>query len=558
MGSVGSNNVAPGRVVALWVAVFSLGTVFYVLCAVRVPFYDKGEPREAQVVRAVVSGEGLILPRVDGGRLPSKPPLFHWLAALAVHAGVRPEELAIRLPSALLGAGGLAFAAVVGARQSGLRAGVLSAAVLGTSFEWLRAATQSRVDMTLAFFLLGTILAWHTVLAGTEKGWAVLLGYLSAAAAVLAKGPVGIVLPVLVVTVGAIACGRAALLHRLVDLPGISVAAAVCGGWYVLAWTDGGGDFASRHLLHENIQRFVGWGGVPHAHSLFYYPPALAGAFFPWTLALPLAARHAWRRWTVLDRLLLIWAATVLVFFSLAAGKRSVYLLPLFPPLAILTGSALAASERNPTSRRTRLGLVAGALVLLGVAAVLGLHGATALGGVLANVLQGSDRVRLSAALAVVHEHRSLIALTVVVIATCLIAATSVRWRGVALVTMALAWGAGLTAFGTYPLALELTPRASAERIAARLGPDDRLCSRGHVDYAFRYYVRRPVQPCRAEARDSPGRTFAVRAVVSRHSGRSRYEMTRLRSWARRRPSGAAPSEHAATRTSESQGGGLP
>src|SRR5262245_38663006 len=141
--------------------IFVVSAALYAALAAPIPFYDKGEPREALVVQAIVRDHGVILPRRGGRDIPSKPPLFHWLAALAMRTGMIPEELAVRSPSVLLGAAGVALAATIAVRAHGVTAGLLTALVLGSSFEWLRAATQSRVDMTLTFFLLITTLAWH-------------------------------------------------------------------------------------------------------------------------------------------------------------------------------------------------------------------------------------------------------------------------------------------------------------------------------------------------------------------------------------------------------------
>src|SRR5207253_10508733 len=61
----------------------------------RTPFYTKGEPREALVVQTIVRGEAFVLPMRNGNELPSKPPLFHWLGALASIVHAQANEAAI-------------------------------------------------------------------------------------------------------------------------------------------------------------------------------------------------------------------------------------------------------------------------------------------------------------------------------------------------------------------------------------------------------------------------------------------------------------------------------
>jgi 4-amino-4-deoxy-L-arabinose transferase-like glycosyltransferase len=495
--------------------------------AAPIPFYDRGEPREALVVRAMLAGQGMVLPKLDGGAIPNKPPLFHWVAALAMSAGVRPEELAIRLPSVLFGAAGLALTAAVAGQTAGVAAGILAAAVLGSSFEWFRAATQSRVDMTLTFFIVAAVFAWHARVLGDGSRAIGRLGWLCAAVATLAKGPVGMVLPLLVVGAGALAAGELRRLVRLADVWGIAGAAALAVGWYVLAWTSGGDAFLARHLMQENAQRFVGWGNVAHRHSVLYYLPALLGALFPWSVALPVILRRPDADARALRRFLLVWAAAVLGFYSLAAGKRSTYLLPLFPPLAILIGQGLAGVVAAAPGRGARMGLAV-VVATLGVGAVVLWAGLTTpIMTALAPIFSGGDRERVPAATALLLDQRVAAGLILATAAGCVATlatqATAAR-RVAAIVGLALVWSLGLTAFGTYPLAARTTSRPVALQVRRDLGPTDRLCRTGFVDRAFQFYVARAVPLCRELAEVDGSRTLVITPSVV--GGERRYQLT--------------------------------
>jgi 4-amino-4-deoxy-L-arabinose transferase-like glycosyltransferase len=511
--------------------VFAVATLLIGAAAAPIPFYDRGEPREALVVRAMLAGHGTILPRLEGGGIPSKPPLFHWLAALAMTAGVRPEELAIRLPSILFGAAGVALTAAVAGHASGVAAGILAGAVLGSSFEWFRAATQSRVDMTLTFFVVAAVFAWHARVLGDGSRMVGRLGWLCAAVATLAKGPVGMVLPLLVVGAGALAGGQTRRLRRLVDPGGMAGAAALAVGWYALAWASGGGAFLARHLVQENAQRFVGWGKVAHRHSALYYVPALLGALFPWSLALPVAVRRSDAGTRALRRFLVVWTLAVLGFYSLAAGKRSTYLLPLFPPLAILVGQGLADTLAAVPGPRVRRVLAAGA-ALLGVGAVVLWAGwAGPLIDALGPVFSGGDRERLPAVPIVLHDQRLAAGLTLAAAAGCVAVlamrvAVAQRGRVLAVVGLALVWSLGLTAFGTYPLAARVTSRPLALRLRDDLGPGDRLCRSGFVDRAFQFYVARPVPRCHDVPDDGTGRTLVIAPAARTAEAGPHYTFT--------------------------------
>src|SRR5712692_9513069 len=60
------------------------------------PFFDKQEPREALVVWEINHSGNWILPLRNGNEIPSKPPLYHWLAALVSRSADKIDEFTIR------------------------------------------------------------------------------------------------------------------------------------------------------------------------------------------------------------------------------------------------------------------------------------------------------------------------------------------------------------------------------------------------------------------------------------------------------------------------------
>lgn len=310
----------------------------------QTPFHTKGEPREALVVVEMLRTNEWVLPRRNGVELPSKPPCFHWLGALASLAAGGASEWSIRLPSAVLSGAASLLVFVAGTLLWGARAGTIAALALMTSFEWERAATSARVDMTLTggltFAFVGLLLFRTT----ERPGW-LAAAYAGMAAAVLAKGPVGLALPL----------GQIALLclidlsprfARRLRLPaGLLAVAVVAGAWYALALQRGGTAFFAKQILFENVYRLVGdrsYGGG-HAHSVGYLAGQLLAGTLPWTLCLPAVAPALWRDRATLRRtdprvFLLVWAVLVFGFYSAAASKRGVYLLALYPALFLLLG----------------------------------------------------------------------------------------------------------------------------------------------------------------------------------------------------------------------------
>lgn len=343
-----------------------------------IPFFNKGEPREALVVQEIVHHGSWLFPLKGGEQIPSKPPLFHWFAAVASLASGGVTEASVRFPSALFAALGALVLYGLGRRMFGAETAFWAAAILATSVGYQSEAISARVDMTLGFFMTLTLAVFFLFYRGDLRGvvWRIVL-YLLLGITVLAKGPVGLVLP------GMIICGFLVLkrdrefFRRLVLHPGALLTLAIPLLWYGLALIRGGEDFFLRQIFHENLARFFvhGEGGTGHQKPVYYYVPYLILDGLPWSLFLPVVIYDGWRRRMFLEEralFLSLWVGIIFVFFSLSAGKRSAYLLPLYPPLSLLTALWLvrAVEDRGRSLAWAALGCVflIGALALLPLA----------------------------------------------------------------------------------------------------------------------------------------------------------------------------------------------
>jgi 4-amino-4-deoxy-L-arabinose transferase-like glycosyltransferase len=349
----------------------------YLPGAWHVPLYNTPEPLEALVVWEMVETGDWVLPRRNGEEIPAKPPLFHWIASAIASARGEVDELAVRLPSVLSGAAAVGLVSGVGAARFGTLAGIASALVLGTSPEWVRWALLARTDAVFSLAVAAAFLLVERF--GRDGRMGTLVGGSAvAAAATLGKGPAGILLP-----------GAALLLwppsrRALARLGPARLGAAasvfllLAGSWYAAAASRGGLAFVEKQILLENVFRLLPHeGGPSREHSVGFYVPALLIGMFPWSLALPAALLAAWREPESdrrdLSRFLLLWIAVVFSVCTAASGKRSNYILPLYPAAALAIGAWIGGVVAHPTPAARRalaiLGLVAA--VLLGAAAVV-------------------------------------------------------------------------------------------------------------------------------------------------------------------------------------------
>lgn len=348
----------------------------------RTPFHTRGEPREAVVVQDLVAHQNWILPRRNGTQLPRKPPLFYWLGGAAAGAHGAVDEYSVRLPSAVQsGAAALLLTAAVAATVAPLAGGAAGVALL-SSFEWLRAGTAARVDMTLTFGLTLVFAGLLLFRRQPRSAW-LLLVYLGAIWATLAKGIPGLAIPVIQVALLCALDRSLQPLRELRPLRGILVVLLVVGAWYAAAAAEGGRAFVDI-VAKENLVRIVGAGeaNLGHAHGLGYLVGVLLAGLLPWTLLLPSVGAALWRARGEIERrdprlFALLWSAAVFLPYAVASSKRGVYLLPLYPAVALLIGwwfERVWRGVERPTLLAAVLRIVlwplALLLALIGVAAV--------------------------------------------------------------------------------------------------------------------------------------------------------------------------------------------
>lgn len=330
--------------------VWHLG-ILLVLCAVlyfphlgKFSFFNKGEPREAVLVQEMVQHGNWLFPLKRGEEVPSKPPLFHWFAALASIVFQRLDEATVRFPSALFASLGVLSIYLFGRRLFDGQTALLGGIILATTVGYQSEAINARVDMTLTFFMTLTLITFHVFYQGKlASGLRGYIFYFLLGVSVLAKGPIGLILPGMIICVFLVMQRRWDYLYRLCLHKGVLVTLIIGIVWYGVALVRGGDDFFSRQVIHENLARFFvyGEGGSGHQKPFYYYVPYLILEGLPWTLFLPFVIIDWFKSKSFShdhSLFLMLWAATIFLFFSLSAGKRSAYLLPLFPPLSLLTG----------------------------------------------------------------------------------------------------------------------------------------------------------------------------------------------------------------------------
>ena len=151
-----------------------------------------------------------------------------------------------------------------------------------------------------------------------------------AALGVLAKGLIGVVLPLGIVVVWLVLARRRRHIRRLISWPGALVFIAIATPWFIAMQQRFDG-FAHYFFVYQHFQRYA-LGGFNNAQPLWFFAVALALCTLPWFPGLWAARRNAAGPGDgparLLRLLMWVWLIGVVVFFSLPRSKLVGYVLP--------------------------------------------------------------------------------------------------------------------------------------------------------------------------------------------------------------------------------------
>ena len=351
--------------------------------------WDLDEGKNATAALEMLESRNWVVPTFNGELRVDKPALLYWLQ-IAAYGAFGIGEFAARLPSALAALGALLLVYELGRATFGKRTGLLSGLILATTPMLCGAARFANPDALLHFFTLLTLLIFWFGHQRPSTLWWISLGVVTGLG-MLAKGPVGVVLPALVAFLFALWQGRTRMFLDRRLLLAMLAWCLVALPWYVWVAVDTKANFLRGFILRHNVERFLS-PMESHDGSPFYYPLVLIVGTAPWSIflggafwcALWSVARQrvipapalepvakddsstacppptpdawplttAWRQWAAdrqhighpeatppphaAYRFLLVWTATYLVFFTVAATKLPNYVLPALAPCAVL------------------------------------------------------------------------------------------------------------------------------------------------------------------------------------------------------------------------------
>ncbi len=344
---------------------------------------DETEPLFAEAARQITVTNDWITPYFNGETRFDKPILIYWLMAFFYKVfGV--NEWAVRLPSAISAACLTIFTFYTlryfgfansqktrsNQRQRWLNAWIGSAIVSFNvhTIVWARTGVS---DMLLSGCLGISLLSFFWGYVAEEKRKSTnsilpnkwyLCFYIFCALAVLSKGPIGIILPVLIIAAFSLYLGQFWQIWREMKvLLGSLIFLLIALPWYILVIIRNGDNFINSFFGYHNLDRFT---GVVNGHSAswYFYFLIILGLFAPWSLYLPVALARIkfWRpilwknqpRQNRLGLFAFFWFIAIFIFFTIATTKLPSYVLPLVPAATILVTLSFDCNYLDRLNRR--------------------------------------------------------------------------------------------------------------------------------------------------------------------------------------------------------------
>jgi len=320
----------------------AIGLFFCIGLGAR-PYLTPSEARYIELPRQMLATGDWLTPRIDGVPYFEKPPLFYWLQA-SVMGLLGNGEFAGRIATAFIATLLCLLTYATGRLLHERRSGVLAALVLATSVMGYGLSRVAMLDMPVSVFLT---LCFACFLAAQKAAlpqrryfyWAM---YAAAALAMLTKGLIGIVIPGLVIGAWIALSRRWHLIKEAQLLPGLAIFLAIVAPWHALMALRHP-DFLNFYFIHEHFTRYL-TDSHKRGEPWFFFTLVTLAGLLPWTGLLPAALKSSFaQRQNPGTLFLLSWVFLPLLFFSASHSQLVPYILPIFPPLAILIGNYLAA-----------------------------------------------------------------------------------------------------------------------------------------------------------------------------------------------------------------------
>lgn len=374
-----------GLLLLVAIPLFSLGLSNHGL-------WSADEPRVAEIGREMALTGNWALPTLNQRPFLEQPPLYYGALALTFKAFGVSDRVA-RVPSALFAFGSILVVFFMANALFGSQTALLAGLVLAMSGEFFRVAHTVIVDGALTFFVLccmAFFITGYLSESNRKKLLCYILMYVACSLAFLTKGFIGVVIPGLGILAFLVADRNLKEILKMRLWLGALIFLAMALPWFIALWHQGGTEYLKVFLFHNHLQRFLpdGLAGAVsadvsgHHNPIYYYLIEFPVGFLPWSILLVPALIHAFSRagrsGAPSEKGLLFakcWFLAGIIFLTASSTKRTLYLMPIFAPMAIITAAYIESTLVFPSINRVGkafLWVFALVLLMIGAGAVPG------------------------------------------------------------------------------------------------------------------------------------------------------------------------------------------
>jgi len=335
-------------------------------------FWDIDEPINASCSREMLEAANWLVPMFNGELRTGKPILTYWFM-LTSYSLFGVSEFSARLPSALCITLLMLSITYFARRLLGAKYGLIAGGLFITSLHMTVIGRAATPDAVFLLFLCTGLLAGLCYCVEEFKPKNILwLAYACFGIAVLAKGPVAIAMPGMVLATWLLLTGNLRQWPSFHIGRGLLIIFALALPWYIAVWLQTDGEWVERFLITDNVGRFLapmeGHKGFPG----FYLLSLLLG-LFPWTGILIGTLIHSVWRPSLLKQqpmraFLISWIGVFFIFFTIARTQLPNYMLPVMPALILLMAMWLRDTAQETVNRYLlwSAGIISAALLIGG------------------------------------------------------------------------------------------------------------------------------------------------------------------------------------------------
>lgn len=346
--------------------VLGLAVLFYFIFFHDIGSYslmDVDETRYVAMARDMFNSKDFMTLYLNGQYFFEKPPLYFWQECLSFALWGKIDEWTARFPVALLG---FIFSFVVYftcRKRINRRFGVFTSLILATSLEFVMLARYAILDIVLTFYVGLALVCYFQVYFCQENHkkfywWAF---YAFTGLAVMAKGIPGIAIPFGTVFFTSIMAKKFKEIFKpIYILPGVILFLLIVLPWHIIMFKKYDPLFFNEYIIKHHLHRFLNTANneIGRKQPFYYYFLVVLWGFIPWVFSMIAVFIDKIKNWKKLDyvskivhfnfnsfdnvhkALALCWVTAfwIMLFFSSSSTKLATYILPIYYPLAIVTG----------------------------------------------------------------------------------------------------------------------------------------------------------------------------------------------------------------------------